>query len=1384
MKQRILSIGFILLGSLELFAQNPNLILAPKYSINGQDPIPLPIPSGAMGNSGTPQTHPGNPWLYALDGYDGQKATGAQNIILDNEGKIMFFVVNEGVYDRKGRSLGFMNNPNINPGAFGKSFVEGTIGELAIVPVPNECNSYYLLSSIDPSGQTQYGFPYYSKVIINYDNNDNPLPGSGLVPFDQDIEYYTAKSIADLAGPVFYNNLPAGHSERPLFAVSPEKNNFRYLFYSNGHKMLRYKIFNDDIVYDNYNLSLNSISPNIEINPAFTRNRQEMEVVELANGNYRMAIPLEYRNTQSFTNYSAVFVFDLSPSGVYIPNSTKVAQYEDLTVLTSLEVLISGIEFSPNGEKLYVTHNKIGQFQNAFDYFNLDSPFPARNIINVVGADDFALSQIESMPDSSIILPANTRLAKITNANNPNFTVDYDYSFLPLTNYEAVSVFPSFDEVNKVRILQDNIDGMDYSYIQNVNYDHSVYNANQSSDVLWEPNVFGTTQNNPLTTANNLTNPNDYQIIYIKEELRIPAGKNVTIKNMIFKFAPGAKVVVENAGGNSNGGKLTLDKTTFTVDPRCGDDMWLGVEVWGQGAVAQGTTSSSKHGVLVMHNNSKIEHAYIGALAGKRNPSVVPTPNYETPYLIQLYNYLIVANSGGGIIDARNSTFYQNQISLFLVPYSSSQSNKSIFRTCTFEWKDELLNNQAPYLFHSLLRDVRGVSFLGNNFLNTSTNNSHLLKGRGLQAMNSSFRVAALCLNNQCSQFTRNKFENLSQGIFVENTNSQTFEVDRSDFINCIIGSNVRWAKNERITRNNFYNHESSTIRTIGLFLNASTGYTVTENNFSNNSGLAPNPSILSYGIVVRNSGTLQNEIYKNTFWNLKIGGQAEGENAILITETLNDTGDDPLTPGVYDPTMRGLKWKCNVFNSAITSHDLVVKDGRINAQQGVSGSGSTAIALKASANNKFSITSENEPIAHDIYLENSQKLTYYHISTPSYIPLARSSNVNLSENTGTNLASVNYSASACPSLLSTIIFEPRTPVFVGRIEGLLLENKELREKIDGGNTNLLKEFITNNNPGAVHSKLVQLSPYLSDEILIHYMNQNPNTNHLKQILIANSKLSKEVSDKLNTISMPNGTKNQILNEQTKINQRDLLADEIKENNRQIDLLENQLHHELQMDSLSLDSLIVELEKSPKIRHKQTLLDISIQKGDLTLEQNTKNALIASGSNQEFMNVMEIQKKIKEANSELAALEMYPELLAELQVVSTQDIDVSARENALITLGRISSQMNLDQPLTLIYPKNLNNESENAIIHSAIKFQYITIYPNPSTGKVNLDFQQIPDGKMDIQIVDLTGKIVYENSFENTNGELIDLSEVHKGLFLIKVLIDKQVVEVQKLELK
>lgn len=139
------------------FAQNTAWILAPKYkTVGGVTSLPVAPPN---------------------DGYDGSPAVHTQNMQLDAQGNVLFFVVDGVVYDKAGYQLGELKGE-------GPSNIYKLRGnaEVVIVPDPNNCSRYYIFASGKASSSgISNKFPYYA--IVDMSTNSLVQDANGNTAF-------------------------------------------------------------------------------------------------------------------------------------------------------------------------------------------------------------------------------------------------------------------------------------------------------------------------------------------------------------------------------------------------------------------------------------------------------------------------------------------------------------------------------------------------------------------------------------------------------------------------------------------------------------------------------------------------------------------------------------------------------------------------------------------------------------------------------------------------------------------------------------------------------------------------------------------------------------------------------------------------------------------------------------------------------------------------------------------------------------------------------------------------------------------------------------------------------------------------------------------------
>ena len=210
------------------------------------------------------------------------------------------------------------------------------------------------------------------------------------------------------------------------------------------------------------------------------------------------------------------------------------------------------------------------------------------------------------------------------------------------------------------------------------------------------------------------------------------------------------------------------------------------------------------------------------------------------------------------------------------------------------------------------------------------------------------------------------------------NTTGNPYPVtlNQVQFSNNVTGVRINGNNFATVTRNDFnLQNRPSNSNNIGLYLNNCSGYQVEGNRFHRAS--LPH-QLISTGIRVHNSGTSDNNIYRNIFDTLSYGIYVSGTNG-------NSAG--------------GLQMLCGDFSGNSTDIYLSAGKTAVSPSQG---------SLQSSAGNTF-----NGTVSYNIENASSQNLAYYYTGRPvsdnPYYPSLRTTNV---------LPYLSNSANPCTSTL------------------------------------------------------------------------------------------------------------------------------------------------------------------------------------------------------------------------------------------------------------------------------------------------------------------------------------------------------------------------------
>ncbi len=368
-----------------------------------------------------------------------------------------------------------------------------------------------------------------------------------------------------------------------------------------------------------------------------------------------------------------------------------------------------------------------------------------------------------------------------------------------------------------------------------------------------DPCEYSTT---PFYVSAEMTWTNDVQM---NSDLIIQPGAKLTIKGNLYMPSEG-KIIVKQSPSPAKmaGGTLVIDGGRIST--LCRDSLWKGIEVWGlpgysqTAHIANGKLIQGK--VSIVHNGA-VRNAKTGILASKEG----------------VYGY------AGGIILADSATFENNRVAIKYDPYSFY--NFSRFKRCNFITSDTLRDGSAPDRF-VMLNGVNPIVFEGCTFKNTlpSHNDTNGARGTGIYSENAGFNVVATCLEpntSPCPHFRHSSFEKLYRGIYSMNSGSaNSVNIADVNFYDNYAGlylSGFNGVSHAEVISSKFRNSLPSQW-SYGMYLDACSGYHVENNEFYETS----TPPV-TIGLIVNNSGTLSNEIYRNTFHNLHIATLSQNEN-------------------------------------------------------------------------------------------------------------------------------------------------------------------------------------------------------------------------------------------------------------------------------------------------------------------------------------------------------------------------------------------------------------------------------------------------------------------------------------------------------------------------
>jgi hypothetical protein len=556
------------------------------------------------------------------------------------------------------------------------------------------------------------------------------------------------------------------------------------------------------------------------------------------------------------------------------------------------------------------------------------------------------------------------------------------------------------------------------------------------SNIDWQTNNIPQGYIHPhlIVPTNNiiLTNTTWQDKSYFANTIIIEPGATLNILDSdLFFPAKNSKMIIKP------GGKLYVNNSN--ISSSCGG-IWRGIYVVGDRTKPQ---TFENQGAVIMENGAVIENSEYG---------------------VRLRGFGEAWHTNGGIIQATNSTFRNNWRNVEFMNYKNTNGQGqeiptiSYFTNCNFITDEQTLHN--VHWGNVTIWDVNGVNFTGCEFIDERQNldfQAYRQARDGIYTISAGFSV-----NNS-------NFEGLKYGIHsTTEVPNRTFSVNNSTF-STYRGIYFNAIDNAFIVGNTFsvapgYTYAGQPCAdTYGIYIDNSSMFTVEDNVLSSSSN--GSTTCGSLGLIARNTGIFQNEIYRNTFSNFTIGIEAIGKNKGLNLQ-------------------EGLQIKCNIFND--NAYDIYVAPGKnyskpegIRQLQGYAGSPSTSTL----AGNLFG---NNSPILISNFVNQCDNISYFHHnvqSEPRVKPANYSSKIFFYESP--NLI-FNYDAS-CPVNTHSKSYPELLAEKQNAHSLFETTSQQLQDMVDQGNTEMTTQQVEMANTGNAwytYQSLMQTSPYLSDQVL------------------------------------------------------------------------------------------------------------------------------------------------------------------------------------------------------------------------------------------------------------------------------------------------------------
>lgn len=872
---------------------------------------------------------------------------------------------------------------------------------------------------------------------------------------------------------------------------------------------------------------------------------------------------------------------------------------------------------------------------------------------------------------------------------------------------------------------------------------HTVFPAGQT---LWEGKTYG-----------------------FSEDLIVPAGVELDIRNSKLSFTPDSKIIVQPNGN------LILNQTHVTnSNSSCPNSLWYGIEVWGTSNMTQ--NPPLYQGKIRLLNGTVIENAKIGILVSKR---VCGFCDQQVP------------GFSGGIVWCDSAYFINNKVAVHFAPYSFY--NNSYFSRTNFLTNSNMIQGEQPDCFLKLLH-VNLITINGCTFKNTcpvsNQAQSYLNRGIGIFSFNSRFLVKEACLSNisPCTSLRQSVFEKLYRGIYAINSGSShspfitnTFFFDNLKGLYLSGFNGVSFAtvtkSKFRVIRPNYYTIDS----TYGMYLDQSSGFHIEQNDFYSGMDLLD-----CIGLIVNNSyirGSDNNEpsqIYRNTFSNLKFGSIAQNANK------------NPKDGS-------GLCYKCNKFIDNKWDIQVTKDPGAFGLSS--FGLATNQISPAEPAGNMFDWTpvsnhydlyNDNGMMPFTYFFHNGQNNSEFRLNPTGYT----FGNIYLTPEFLTFSEEVN-----CPSTIegSGNLNMDYSSMASAQSKADSL-NSLLTALIDGGSTQNLSDAVESSTPPealAVRADLLSKSPWVSDSVVGTSITKEDVLDNamIRDVMVANTHSAKNDSLismlETRTVPMPDYMMAQILQGGDSISAKEELEAQRAYWKNQHSVYYHSLIQNYRSDSVNIaleDSLVNLLIERSSPESYYDLAAWYCTKSDFSLSRNILNSIPAIFSlnaqqqeaHQNYLTIFEILEQVQTDTSGLMNLDSSQTVSLQNIVLQSTGLPGVFARNLLSATGKIT----YNEPV-FIGEDNLKSTKREKYrgVKPPADIPRLKVYPNPATDYFIVEYHLGSEvGNNILTISDVDGRIISSYLLNNAQDQVvIPALSLLPGVYILSLKDHNLIIETLKM---